>query len=134
MPDIDGEWDGQDQSEVFDEDNQELDGNGEVRTFQDLPDVMDVTQALGDADDEDALIAEELDDDEIIALEADIEDVDLEPVYEEDDEILDASNEAELEFMGDMDEAPDIDYRDASAMESDRVDDDDLDELGYRQV
>lgn len=40
-----------------------------MRTFEELPDVLDVTQVEGDADDDDALIAEDLDDDEIIALE-----------------------------------------------------------------
>ncbi len=134
MPtDLEGDWDEQDQSEVFDEDNQRINDHGEMRTFQDLPEVMDVTQALGDADDDEALIAEELDDDEIIELEADAAEGDEEysEAYEDDDEALEASDDAELELMGDMDEAPDIDSRDAAVMEADRVDDDDLDELGY---
>jgi hypothetical protein len=76
-------WDGQDGAEAFDEDNQGLDGagendRGEMRTFEEMPDVLDVTQAAGDADDDDALIGEDLDDDEIIALEADSEDADVE--------------------------------------------------------
>jgi hypothetical protein len=72
--DIESDRDEQDQSEVFDEDNQNLDGdgrvsNGEMRTFEELPSVIDLTSAEGDDDDDDALIGEELDDDEIIALE-----------------------------------------------------------------
>ena len=76
-------YDGQDGAEAFDEDNQGLDGagendRGEMRTFEELPDVLDVTQAAGDADDDDALIGEELDDDEIVELEAEDADADLE--------------------------------------------------------
>jgi hypothetical protein len=74
--DIESDRDDQDQSEVFDEDNQNLDGDGrvrsgEMRTFEELPNVIDLTSAEGDNDDDDALIGEELDDDEIIALERD---------------------------------------------------------------
>ena len=83
--DIESDRDDQDQSEVFDEDNQNLDGDGrvrtgEMRTFEELPNVIDLTSAEGDSDDDDALIGEELDDDEIIALERekdDAEDEDL---------------------------------------------------------
>jgi len=58
-----------DLAQTFDEDNQNLAGEGEMKIFEDLPEVLDVTVAEGDVDDDDALIAEELDDDEIIALE-----------------------------------------------------------------
>jgi hypothetical protein len=76
--DIESDRDDQDQSEVFDEDNQNLDGDGrvrtgEMRTFEELPNVIDLTTAEGDSDDDDALIGEDLDDDEIIALEQDNE-------------------------------------------------------------
>jgi hypothetical protein len=62
-------WDEQDGAEALDEDV--VGKDGELRTFEELPDVLDVTQAEGDADDDDALIGEELDDDEIIELEQD---------------------------------------------------------------
>jgi hypothetical protein len=76
--DIENDRDDQDQSEVFDEDNQNLDGDGrvrtgEMRTFEELPNVIDLTTAEGDSDDDDALIGEDLDDDETIALEQDNE-------------------------------------------------------------
>jgi hypothetical protein len=76
--DIESDRDDQDQSEVFDEDNQNLDGDGrvrtgEMRTFEELPNVIDLTTAEGDSDDDDALIGEDLDDDEIITLEQDNE-------------------------------------------------------------
>ena len=62
-------WDEQDGAEALDEDV--VGKDGELRTFEELPDVLDVTQAEGDADDDDALIGEDLDDDEIIGLEQD---------------------------------------------------------------
>jgi hypothetical protein len=76
-------YDGQDGAEAFDEDNQGLDGagendRGEMRTFEEMPDVLDVTQVAGDADDDDVLIAEELDDEDVIELETDRDDADLE--------------------------------------------------------
>ncbi len=58
-----------DLAETFDEDNQNVAGEGDMKTFEQLPRVLDVTTAEGDADDDDALIGEDLDDDEIIALE-----------------------------------------------------------------
>jgi|SRR5436190_2569506 hypothetical protein len=82
VSDVDGGWDGQDGAEVFDEDNQNLENGGDMRTLEELPDVLDVTHAAGDDNDEDALIGEELDDDEIIALEADSAEAD-----DEDDDL-----------------------------------------------
>ena len=87
-PDFDESLDEQDQSEVFDEDNQSDDG-GEMRTLEELPDVFDVTRAAGDEDDDEALIGEELDDDEIIDLEADAGSTDI-----EDDSLRDRMPEA----------------------------------------
>lgn len=69
MTDVDNGWDGQDGAEAADDDV--IGRDGEFQTFEDLPDVLDVTQAEGDADDDDALIGEELDDDEIVELEKD---------------------------------------------------------------
>lgn len=96
----DMDFDAQDTAEAFDEDNLMLDGDGVHRddrlTFEELPEVLDVTTAAGDGDDDTALIAEELDDDEVIALaedadSADIEDDDLEgrmpEAFEEDDSV-----------------------------------------------
>lgn len=80
MTDVDNGWDGQDGAEALDEDV--VGKDGELRTFEELPDVLDVTQAEGDADDDDALIGEDLDDDEIIDLE---EDADAGDGVDEDD-------------------------------------------------
>ena len=65
----DNDMEDPDLAETFDEDNQNAAGEGDMKTFEQLPRVLDVTTAEGDADDDDALIAEDLDDDEIIALE-----------------------------------------------------------------
>src|SRR4051812_5603323 len=76
--DLDG--DEQDQSEAFDEDNFDAADPGfdvaDMKTFEEIPDVLDVTARAGDDDDDEALIAEELDDDDIIELELDAEEVD----------------------------------------------------------
>jgi len=133
MPtDLEGDWDGQDQAEVFDEDNQSLDGAGDVdaemRTFEELPDVLDVTSAVGDSDDDAALIAEELDDEDIIELEADAELAD----FEDDDlagrmpEELDNDSIDALDAEGVyLSEEAGLDLRD----EVDEVESDDASEL-----
>jgi hypothetical protein len=69
MTDVDNGWDGQDSAEAMDDDV--VGRDGEFRTFEELPDVLDVTRAEGDEDDDDALIGEDLDDDEIVELEQD---------------------------------------------------------------
>ncbi len=67
MTDTDNGYDEQDGAEAMDDDV--IGKDGEFRTFEELPDVLDVTTAEGDEDDDDALIGEDLDDDEIIDLE-----------------------------------------------------------------
>src|SRR3954453_19927398 len=82
------ELDDQDQSEVFDEDNTNIDemrtGGPDRETLEELPDVYDATSAVGDDDDDAALIGDEMAGAEIIASEldsgqddADLEDDDL---------------------------------------------------------
>ena len=87
MTDVDNGWDEQDGAETLDEDV--VGKDGELRTFEELPDVLDVTQAEGDADDEDALIGEELDDDEIIAIESDADPGDGRDIDDERPEVFD---------------------------------------------
>nr|MEA2797987.1 hypothetical protein [Phenylobacterium sp.] len=78
MPDPNDAFDDadpQDGAEALDETNyDESEGMGEMRTFEELPDVLDVTQAVGDRDDDEALAldADEFDEDAID--EADLED------------------------------------------------------------
>jgi hypothetical protein len=167
-PDMDSDWDGQDGAEVYDEDNQNLENGGDMRTLEELPDVLDVTRAAGDDDDDEALIGEDLDDDEIIRLETDAAEADLEDddlvgrfdddvmadgddravrfaeetsfdVRDDNDYLADdrdseramsrANNDVDLEFSGDLDDAPDDEG--ASSMESETLSDEDIDRLGY---
>ena len=55
--------DDQDGAEALDEDMLGIETD-ERKTFEELPDLLDVTSAEGDADDDDALIGEDLDDEE----------------------------------------------------------------------
>ena len=65
------DFDAQDNAETFDETT--LDGQsqrGEMRTFEELPDLLDLTQAEGDRDDDEALAldADEFDEDAIVGF------------------------------------------------------------------
>jgi hypothetical protein len=121
-------WDAQDQAEILDEDNQSLDADGvvddELKTFEDLPDVLDVTTAVGDEDDDAGLIGDDLTDDEIIALEEDQDDVDI-----EDDDLAtrmpeafddDVVREGEVEEVY-LSEELGVDIRDAAEADEDPV-------------
>src|SRR3954469_908326 len=89
--DADSDFDPQDQAETFDESNlaggegdsplagdSPLSVGEDMRTFEELPDVEDMTSAIGDADDDDA-----------VALDADEFDPDAitDNDFEEDDEL-----------------------------------------------
>ncbi|HWT52483.1 MAG TPA: hypothetical protein VN113_09915 [Caulobacter sp.] len=80
-------WDEQDGAEALDEDV--VGKDGELRTFEELPDVLDVTQAEGDDDDDDALIGEDLTDEEIVELEQDDDPGDGRDVDDERPEVFD---------------------------------------------
>ena len=155
------EADAQDHAEVYDEDNYSNDGAGDssadMMTLEEMPDVFDVTRAVGDSDDDDAMIGEELDDDDIVELQsdealADLEDDELSArgaeVYDAEDEQRDefeaeddygeatanaaAQDEAEIEFTGDVDGVTDPDDEDAEAYEAGEVSDEDLRKMGYQ--
>ena len=134
--------DGQDQAEVLDEDNVIGAGDdippAEMRTFENIPDVRDETSAVGDADEDAGLIAEQLDDDEIVALERD--EIDGFSVVNDDPAVRasergapveEDEDEVSLIDAGDMDQAPGTDRADIARYESSRVSDEDLDDLGY---
>jgi hypothetical protein len=88
MP-TDADGDDQDLAEVFDEENLG-DPDSDMLTFEEMPDVLDVTQAVGDADDDAALIAEDfVDDDDLVALESESDGADV-----EDDELATRMPEA----------------------------------------
>lgn len=145
MPDLNFD-DDQDQSELFDEDNFDPSSDGldrhQRRTFEETPEVLDLTRADGDADDDEALIGEELDDDEIIEIELEQADADL----DEDLEMEEASaaleetsgrfgggDEVELIDAGDLNNVNVRRQRDLSALEASSLSDDDLEALGYAE-
>lgn len=70
FPETDDGADGQDGAETFDEETLGVGDDGKG-TFEELPDLLDVTQAEGDEDDDEALIAEDMDDHEIVDAERD---------------------------------------------------------------
>lgn len=134
--------DGQDQAEILDEDNVIGAGDdlppAEMRTFENIPDVRDETSAVGDADEDAGLIAEQLDDDEIVALERDEIDgfsvVNDNPAVRPSERgapVEEDEDEVSLIDAGDMDQAPGTDRADIARYESSRVSDEDLDDLGY---
>ena len=138
MPDIES-MDEQDHAEVYDEDNYSPEDGGavtaEFRTFEDLPDVLDVTQAAGDAD------PEEFDEDDIddelaldgIEAEADaLLGVDGVRVNEIDTESqgMRADDEVELVYSGLMEDVRGA-QSSAAHWEAKRLSDDDIADLGY---
>ena len=141
--------DAQDQAETFDETN--LDDDAEFVTLEEMPDVYDATQALGDSRDLQALDADELDpaalDDEDLEDDEDLDD-DLRDSLEdeeEDDEIDDEDldqkdgvdrlelDEVDVESVADVDADTDPDDEDEAAYESETLSDGDLEDLGYRE-
>lgn len=140
MPDLDNPADEQDQSEAFDEDNFDAEDGGvptgEFRTFEELPDVLDVTAADGDADEED-FDEDDLDLDD--ALSAEGVEPDADPLFGADAARVSEQNlgvddatadEVELVYSGLME---DVKGAQASAAhwESKRLSDDDIEDLGY---
>ena len=111
--------DAQDQAEIFDETN--LDDDAEFVTLEEMPDVYDATQALGDGREVRSFDAADLD------AEA-LDDEDL-----EDDEDLDDELRDDLEDDEEDDEIDDedVDDEDEADYESEDLSDDDLEDLGY---
>ncbi len=163
--DLENDADPQDLAEVFDEDNtntesQRLGGAEDGEQVEDLVDVFDVTKAVGDADDDEALIGEDLDDDEIIDLAgedddeddedatdedtlrgpdpADEDDADLIGSLDEDDEDLvdgvdrPPSDDVELTFVGDLNDVAGA-HSAAQRYESKTLSDEDLAKLDYTE-
>jgi len=143
--------DPQDGAESLDETNYDLsEGVGEMRTFEELPDVLDVTQAAGDRDDDEALAldADEFDEDAVgdadteedneldfhAATEAREDDIDgqaPEDAYDEDR--LSARGLAGLSEVGDAEtvEGGEDDVTDFQARD---LSDADLREMGYSET
>lgn len=153
MTDMDGDFDPQDQAEVLDESNLTEAGTDFV-TFEEIEDghVKDLTQLIGDSDEQ---AAESLDEEDF--SEDAIDDEDLEADEDSPDELSDfvseevnveafddndlddvdgvaalSSDEVELEYAGDM---TDLEHARSSAKPYEsrgELDDDDLQALGYQ--
>ena len=137
MPEIDNTHDDQEQSEVFDETHLDDEGDGDFLLDEANP-VLDVTQADGDADDED-FDEDDIDgiDDELgasgIEAEADaLLGVDGERLNEIDGESSGqrGADEVELVYSGLMENARGA-QASAAHWEAKRLSDDDIADLGY---
>jgi hypothetical protein len=151
LPDAFGDGDAQDGAEALDETNyDDNEENNEMRTFEELPDVLDVTRADGDRDDDEALAldADEFDEDAI-------GDADTEEDDELDYRASDEEHEDDLDGLGaedsyDEDElgADEVEGLDEQVMDADGVSggeddftnfqskglsDDDLQRMGYSE-
>jgi hypothetical protein len=160
MPDLDldDSYDAQDEAETFDETHR-TDEEGGGEDLQDEPDleddVYDVTSALGDADEDDAVAADDLDPEDLDDLDLDDEedededddlDDDLEDEPEDDD--LDSDDDAVdaaaargapiepgLTYAGDLDAITNPRDDDVEKYESTReLSDEQLADLGYRDL
>lgn len=143
MPELDDYSDDQEQSEVFDEDNfDESDAEAplnEFKTFEELPDVLDVTSADGDGDEE-SLDETDIEADAEESLSASGVEPEADELYGVDGarltEIdagggdLQTHDEVELVYAGLME---DVRGAQASAAhwEAKRLSDDDIADLGY---
>ena len=138
--DIDG-YDEQDQSEVFDEDNLDPADAGaptnEFRTFEEIPDVLDVTHADGDEDDDLDLAADadefSEEEDEVVRTDG-YDDNDLdEPTDLDDLQGVDdqAGDEAPLAYVGDVENLKGPQGSAAHFEPRRELSDDDVEALGY---
>jgi len=132
------DFEAQDAAEAFDEDNLDPDDTGpdahEMKTFEELPEVLDVTQRLGDSTDgraydeseftEDLVDDEDLEDDPLAAAGS-------EDAYGDDDSEL-ADDEIELEFTPDVERLKGAQGSAAHFETRRELSDADLEQLGYR--
>lgn len=140
MPDLDNPADDQDQSETFDEDNVDASESGgltnEYKTFEEMPDVLDVTSAEGDADEE-AFDEDDQDIDDNLSLDGVEPEADgqfgADAARVSDQDLGgDAAGEGEVElvYSGLMEEVRGA-QSSAAHWESKRLADDDIEDLGY---
>jgi hypothetical protein len=132
------DYEAQDAAEAFDEDNTEGDDISlnlqEKSTFEELPDVFDETQKLGDGsadgrayDDgefRDGLVEDEDVEGDTLAATAEVD-----PYGPEELDITD--DEVELEFVGDVEDTRGA-QASAAHFESRQLTDEDLQQLGYQ--
>lgn len=124
MP-TDTDYDAQDVAEVLDETNLTDDGEG-IANFDEIDDVLDVTQAEGDSDEDDEGVDDLFEDDELDDIVDDLE-------AGRDDEGLDIEREPLAAIAGDDEDLDDSvsDEDDSTAdFEATTLADDDIEALG----
>ena len=156
------DYDAQDSAEAYDEDNltDDMDrlDNGDELNFDTMTDVLDVTRAAGDEDDDAAVIGDDLDDDDLVEMvsDADGDAEDLEDdeeltarddgvlsdgsnddLSDDDDDNLDAidaegEDEVALTYQGDLNDTAGA-RSGAQRLESARLSDADLRDLDYQR-
>lgn len=140
MADPNADMDPQDAAEAFDEDNLDPTEANKYRTFEEIPDLLDLTRADGDEDDEeddvstDGIDGDDLED-EIEAVrsdgynESDLDDpVDLDAL----DHVSDQSaDEATLVYVGDVENLKGAQSSAAHFEPRAPLADDDIESLGY---
>ena len=142
MPDPQEGYDDQDGAEAFDETNLDDDQDlGEMRTFEELPDLLDLTTAEGDRDDDEGLAFDAADFDEA-AFDEDAPEDDDELHYRavavDEDEDSDAFDEDQIEpdSIDGLEEVADADLvsggeDDFTNFQSKGLSDEDLERMGY---
>ena len=142
MPDPQEGYDDQDGAEAFDETNLDDDQDlGEMRTFEELPDLLDLTTAEGDRDDDEGLAVDAADFDEA-AFDEDAPEDDDELHYRavavDEDEDGDAFDEDQIEpdSIDGLEEIADADLvsggeDDFTNFQSKGLSDEDLERMGY---
>lgn len=139
MADPNADMDPQDAAEAFDEDNLDPTENNKFRTFEENPELLDLTRADGDEDeDEDDASADSDDDDlkeEIEAVrtdgynETDLDDpVDLDTLDQVNEQ---AEDEATLVYVGDVENLKGAQSSAAHFESRAPLADDDIESLGY---
>lgn len=150
LPDAFGDGDAQDGAEALDETNYDGGDNDEMRTFEELPDVLDVTTAVGDRDDDEgvALDAAEFDEDAIDDDDAEADDeLDYRASDEEHEDDLDGLG-AEDSYNDDALDGDEVEGLDEQVLDADGVSggeddftnfqskglsDEDLQKMGYSE-
>lgn len=142
MPDPQDGYDDQDGAETFDETNLDEDQNlNEMRTFEELPDLLDLTTAEGDRDEDEGLALDAADFDEA-AFDEDVPEEDDELHYRavaaddaDDGEAFD-EDQVEPDSIDGLEEVADADLvsggeDDFTNFQSKGLSDEDLQRMGY---
>jgi hypothetical protein len=143
MPEPGQDFDDQDRAETLDETTYDEDG-AEFRTFEELPDVYDVTTRVGDGDDDKdvALDADEFSDDAVDLDDLEEDDEQLEFLSADETDLTDEDGSFDEDALDDndaidgLDQVGDADLvtggeDDFTNFQSKGVTDEDLERMGY---